>query len=169
MSRFSEPQHEDFRKLNTSLGFDWRLWPYDVAQSRAHARMLAARGIIGEDDRDALLAGLDAVEAELRADAFGFRDDDEDIHMAVERRLTEIAGPVGGKVHTARSRNDQVITDVTMFVRDAADEAVERVEDLMRALLDAAQAHLDWSLPGYTHLQRAQPVYLSHHLLAYVW
>ena len=169
MSRFAEPQDPDFASINRSLDVDRRLWPYDVAQSRAHARMLAARAIIDEADRDALLAGLDAVETELRAGTFPFREDDEDIHMAVERRLTEIAGPVGGKIHTARSRNDQVITDVTMFVRDAADEAVERVEDLMRALLDAAEQHLDWALPGYTHLQRAQPVYLSHHLLAYVW
>jgi argininosuccinate lyase len=89
--------------------------------------------------------------------------------MAIERRLTEIAGPVGGKVHTARSRNDQVITDVAMFCRESAEELAGRAEDLMAALLDAAQAHLDWPLPGYTHLQRAQPVYLSHHLLAYVW
>src|SRR6187402_390593 len=110
MSRFSEPQDPAFRALNTSLSFDQRLWPFDVAQSRAHARMLAARGIIEEADRDALLSGLDAVEAELRDGTFPFRDDDEDIHMAVERRLTELAGPVGGKLHTARSRNDQAVT-----------------------------------------------------------
>ena len=89
--------------------------------------------------------------------------------MAVERRLTEIAGPVGGKLHTARSRNDQVATDVALFVREAAQAMDERITDLMAALLDAAEAHLDWPLPGYTHLQRAQPVYLGHHLLAYVW
>jgi argininosuccinate lyase len=165
MSRFAEPQDPDFASINRSLDFDRRLWPYDVAQSRAHARMLAAQGIIGVDDRDALLAGLDAVEAELRAGTFPFRADDEDIHMAVERRLTELAGPVGGKLHTARSRNDQVATDVALFTREAAEEAVGRID----ALLDAAEAHLDWPLPGYTHLQRAQPVYLGHHLLAYVW
>jgi argininosuccinate lyase len=169
MSRFAEPQDPDFASINRSLDIDRRLWPYDVAQSRAHARMLAARGIIEESDRDALLAGLDAVEAELRGGTFPFREDDEDIHMAVERRLTEIAGPVGGKLHTARSRNDQVATDVALFVREAADEAIARIEDLMSALIDAAQAHIDWPLPGYTHLQRAQPVYLGHHLLAYVW
>src|SRR3954453_18636584 len=115
MSRFSEPQHEHFRALNTSLAFDQRLWPFDIAQSRAHARMLAARDVITGEDRDALLAGLDAVEAGLPAGTFPFRDDDEDIHMAVERRLTEIAGQVGGKLHTARSRNDQVATDVAMY------------------------------------------------------
>jgi argininosuccinate lyase len=169
MSRFAEPQDPDFASINRSLDVDRRLWPYDVAQSRAHARMLAAREIITGADRDALLAGLDAVEAELRDGTFPFREDDEDIHMAVERRLTEIAGPVGGKLHTARSRNDQVATDLAMFTREAADEAVERITDLMRALVDAAEAHADWELPGYTHLQRAQPVYLGHHLLAYVW
>ena len=169
MSRFSEPQDPVFRRLNTSLGFDRRLWHHDVAQSRAHARMLAAQDIVEDADRDALLAALDAVEAELAAGAFAFEDDDEDIHMAIERRVTALAGPVGGKLHTARSRNDQVATDVALFTRDAAGHAARAVDALAQALLDAAEAHLDWALPGYTHLQRAQPVYLSHHLLAYVW
>jgi argininosuccinate lyase len=169
MSRFSEPQDPIFRRLNASLAFDRRLWPYDIAQSRAHARMLAARQIIAEADRDALLAALDAVEAELVSDAFPFADDDEDIHMAIERRVTEIAGPPGGTLHTARSRNDQVATDVALFTRDAAGHATRAVDALVAALLDVAEGHLDWPLPGYTHLQRAQPVYLSHHLLAYVW
>jgi hypothetical protein len=109
------------------------------------------------------------VEAELREGRFPFAPDDEDIHMAVERRLTELAGPVGGRLHTARSRNDQVATDIALFTREAALAAVEAVTALMAALVDAAERHLDWPLPGYTHLQRAQPVYLSHHLLAYVW
>jgi argininosuccinate lyase len=169
MSRFSEPQHPDFRRMNTSLSFDQRLWPQDIAQSRAHARMLAARGIIGDDDRDALLEALDAAAAELEAGTFGFQAGDEDIHMAVERRVTELAGAVGGRLHTARSRNDQVATDVALFTREAARRAARAAEDLAGALADAAQRHLDWALPGYTHLQRAQPVYLSHHLLAYVW
>jgi argininosuccinate lyase len=169
VSRFSEPQDERFRALNSSLAFDRRLWPYDVAQSRAHARMLAARGIIAEADRDALLEGLDAVERELAGGSFPFEETDEDIHMAIERRLTEIAGPVGGRLHTARSRNDQVVTDVAMFVRDAAGQAGAAITAVCGALLDAAERHLDWPLPGYTHLQRGQPVYLSHHLLAYVW
>jgi argininosuccinate lyase len=167
--RFSEPQHPAFRALDTSLGFDRRLWPYDVAQSRAHAGMLAERGIIEPADRDALHAALEAVEVELAEDRFPFTDDDVDIHMAIERRVTELAGPVGGKLHTARSRNDQVATDVAMFVRDAAGDAVAAIEDLMRRLIARAEEHLDWPLPGYTHLQRGQPVYLSHHLLAYVW
>jgi argininosuccinate lyase len=169
VSRFREPQDPAFQALNASIGFDRRLWPHDVAASRAHARMLAARGVIADEDRDAMLAGLDAVEAELQDGSFSFAPDDEDIHMAIERRLTEVAGPVGGRLHTARSRNDQVATDVALFTRAAAREAGEEVTALMAALVDAAERHLDWPLPGYTHLQRAQPVYLSHHLLAYVW
>jgi argininosuccinate lyase len=169
VSRFREPQDPAFQALNASISFDRRLWPHDLAQSRAHARMLAARSVISDGDLDALLAGLNAVEAELRDGTFVFAPDDEDIHMAIERRLTEIAGPVGGRLHTARSRNDQVATDVALFTRAAAGEAVEAVTGLMAALVDAAERHVDWPLPGYTHLQRAQPVYLSHHLLAYVW
>jgi argininosuccinate lyase len=169
VSRFREPQDPAFQALNASIGFDRRLWPHDVAQSRAHARMLAAQGVLSDADRDALLVGLDAVEAELREGTFPFEPDDEDIHMAVERRLTELAGPVGGRLHTARSRNDQVATDVALFTREAALAGAEAVTALMAALVDAAERHLDWPLPGYTHLQRAQPVYLSHHLLAYVW
>jgi argininosuccinate lyase len=169
VSRFREPQDPAFQALNASIGFDRRLWPHDLAQSRAHARMLAARGVIVAEDRDALLAGLDAVEAELREGSFSFAPGDEDIHMAVERRLTELAGPVGGRLHTARSRNDQVATDMALFTRTEAAETIAAVTALMAALVDAAERHLDWPLPGYTHLQRAQPVYLSHHLLAYVW
>jgi argininosuccinate lyase len=169
VSRFREPQDPAFQALNASIGFDRRLWPHDIAQSRAHARMLAAQRVLSAEDRDALLAGLDAVEAELRAGTFGFAPDDEDIHMAVERRLTELAGPVGGKLHTARSRNDQVATDVALFTREAARSGADAVTALMAAMIEAAERHLDWPLPGYTHLQRAQPVYLSHHLLAYVW
>ena len=169
MSRFREPQHPDFQRLNASIDFDRRLWPQDVAQSRAHARMLAARGIIAAEDRDALLAGLDAIELELRDGRFPFDADDEDIHMAIERRLTELAGPVGGKLHTARSRNDQVVTDLAMFTRERAAAARVAIGELMGVVLARAKEHLDWPLPGYTHLQRAQPVYLSHHLLAYFW
>src|SRR4051812_9658784 len=131
--------------------------------------MLAAQGIIGEDDRDALLRALDEVQAELAGDRFPFAPDDEDIHMAIERRVTELAGAVGGKLHTARSRNDQVATDMAMFTRAASSGTEVRIKALCAALVDAAERHLDWPLPGYTHLQRAQPVYLSHHLLAYVW
>src|SRR5262249_39729791 len=169
MSRFSEPQDPDFEAINTSLGFDRRLWPHDVAQSRAHARMLAARQIISDDDRDQILAGLDAVEAELAGGTFSFDEGDEDIHMAVERRLTEIAGPGGGKLPPARSRHDQAVTDLVLEVRARATGHIERIDALAATLVDVAAAHRDWPLPGYTHLQRAQPVYLGHHLLAYAW
>ncbi len=169
MSRFAEPQDAVFRALNDSLSFDWRLGPYDVQQSRAHASMLAAQGIISATERDQLHAALDQVERELGEGSFPFADGDEDIHMAIERRVTELAGRVGGKLHTARSRNDQVATDVAMFVRAHAHAAIERTAKLATGLVDLAQKHLDWPMPGYTHLQRAQPVYLSHHLLAYCW
>ncbi len=169
MSRFSEPQDEAFRALNDSIGFDWRLGPYDVAQSRAHADMLAAQGIISSEDLDALRAALGQVERELGDGTFPFADDDEDIHMAIERRVTEIAGPAGGRLHTARSRNDQVATDMAMFVRAHAQRAVTLIDALAWTLIAGAERHVDWPMPGYTHLQRAQPVYLSHHLLAYVW
>src|SRR5947209_10147640 len=115
MSRFAEPQHADFRALNDSLRFDWRLGPYDVEQSRAHAAMLAVQGIITAGERDDLHRALAQVEDELGGGTFPFADGDEDIHMAIERRVTELAGPVGGKLHTARSRNDQVATDMALF------------------------------------------------------
>ena len=169
MSRFGEPQNPDFQRLNASIGFDRRLWPQDVSQSRAHAAMLADRGIITAEERDELLRGLDEVERELSESRFSFAPDDEDIHVAIERRLTELVGPVGGKLHTARSRNDQVATDLAMYTRDAALEAIAALTAVMRAILSRAEEHLDWAMPGYTHLQRAQPVYLSHHLLAYFW
>jgi argininosuccinate lyase len=169
MSRFSEPPDPVFQRLDASIGYDWRLGPYDVAQSRAHATMLAAAGIIADEERDELLRGLEQVERELEDGSFPFEPDDVDIHMAVERRLTAIAGPVGGKLHTARSRNDQVATDLAMFTRAHALGALDGLRALQVTLVDLAERHLDWAMPGYTHLQRAQPVYLSHHLLAYFW
>jgi argininosuccinate lyase len=169
MSRFSSPQDPLFQAMNSSIGFDYRLAPYDLAQSAAHARMLAGRGIIGKDDLVQLERGLEAVRKEIDADTFEVQPDDEDIHMAIERRLTELVGPVGGKLHTARSRNDQVATDMAMFTRAHALTGKELIRDLMSTVIDVAERHLDWAMPGYTHLQRAQPVYLSHHLLAYFW
>jgi argininosuccinate lyase len=168
MGRFEEPQDPLFAAINTSLGFDKRLWPHDIAQSRAHCKMLAAQKIINATDRDAILKGLAEVEQELAAEKFPFESADEDIHMAIERRLTELT-PAGAKLHTARSRNDQVATDVALFTRSTANEAIDAITELQTQLLDTAEAHLDWRLPGYTHLQRAQPIYLSHHLLAYFW
>ncbi len=169
MSRFREPQDPAFSALNASIAFDRRLWPQDIAASRAHARMLAARAIISAADRDALLAGLDLVEAELREERFPFQPTDEDIHMAIERRLIELAGPVGGRLHTARSRNDQVVTDLALYIGARASAAQTAIGELMATLLGRAREHADWPMPGYTHLQRAQPVYLGHHLLAYFW
>ncbi|HZO79958.1 MAG TPA: argininosuccinate lyase [Solirubrobacteraceae bacterium] len=169
MARFSEPQHDTFRRLNDSLLFDWRLAGYDLELSRAHVGMLARAGIISASDGDALLDALERVGREVQEGSFSFADSDEDVHMAIERRVTEIAGPVGGKLHTARSRNDQVATDMALYVRGRALRAVELSAALAGTLLRRAEEHLDWQMPGYTHLQRAQPVYLSHHLLAYVW
>jgi argininosuccinate lyase len=169
MGRFSQPQDPTFQALNSSIGFDWRLAPYDIQQSLAHARMLGRQGIIEAGDVKALEAGLEAVKAEVDSERFEIHPDDEDVHMAIERRLTEIAGPVGGRLHTARSRNDQVATDVAMYVRAHTLVTCDQVKDLMTALLELAERHLDWPMPGYTHLQRAQPVYLGHHLLAHFW
>jgi argininosuccinate lyase len=169
MSRFDHPPDDTFRRLNDSIAFDRRLGPYDVELSRAHVAMLARQGIISEPDRDALLGALERVAQEFKDGSFSVSDEDEDIHTAIERRVTEIAGVVGGRLHTARSRNDQVATDVVMYTRARAREAIAGVSALAGALLRRAEEHLDWPMPGYTHLQRAQPVYLGHHLLAYVW
>ncbi|MGX6448473.1 argininosuccinate lyase [Patulibacter sp. S7RM1-6] len=169
MSRFAEPQDPVFREMNTSLGFDRRMWPQDLRGSRAHARMLAARGVIGEDDLEAILRGFEQIEGELRGGTFPFEPDDEDIHMAVERRLTKLVGDPGARLHTARSRNDQVATDFALWTGEAAERAIAAIEGLMRTIVTVAERHLDWPMPAYTHLQRAQPVYLAHHLLTYVW
>jgi argininosuccinate lyase len=169
MARFTQPPDPDFRRLNDSLSFDKRLAPHDVRQSQAHVRMLGSREIISAQDRDQLLSALGQVEHELDQGTFPFQPEDEDIHMAVERRVTELAPEAGGRLHTARSRNDQVATDMAMFVRERAQVAADVLGRLAGALVKLAEAHLDWPMPGYTHLQRAQPVYLSHHLLAYAW
>ncbi len=169
MSRFREPPDPLFQRINTSIGYDHRLAPYDIEQSRVHARSLERAEAINSDELRELERGLDAVSEELESGTFPFEDGDEDIHMAIERRVIEIAGPVGGRLHTGRSRNDQVATDVAMFVRDHAERAIELVGRLMSELLALAERHADWPLPGYTHGQRAQPIYLGHHLLAYFW
>ncbi|MEA2493785.1 MAG: argininosuccinate lyase, partial [Thermoleophilaceae bacterium] len=164
-----DPQDPRFRAINTSIGFDYRLAPHDLDQSVAHARMLARVGILEAEELAELERGLNEVRAEIDADRFEVKPDDEDIHMAIERRLTEIVGAVGGKLHTARSRNDQVATDVALFVHEHAHEARRMICDLMGLLAQRAEEHIDWPMPGYTHLQRAQPVYLSHHLMAHFW
>jgi len=169
MSRFSEPQDPLFQALNSSIAFDFRLAPYDLEQSVAHARMLAHSGIISEDDLAEIERGLKQVCAEVDEDRFEVKPDDEDVHMAIERRLTELVGDPGRRLHTARSRNDQVATDVAMLVRAHSLTARDQITTLMTTLVDLAERHIDWPMPGYTHLQHAQPVYLSHHLLAYFW
>jgi argininosuccinate lyase len=169
MGRFGDPQDPLFQALNSSIAFDYRLAPYDIEQSLAHARMLARTGIIAQEDLRQIETGLEAVREEIEQDRFVVADGDEDIHMAIERRVTEIVGSAGGRLHTARSRNDQVATDVAMVVRAHSLEARTLLHGLMSTLVDLAEAYLDWPLPGYTHLQRAQPVYLSHHLLAWFW
>jgi argininosuccinate lyase len=169
MTRLPDPQDPLFRRINASIDFDRRLWPQDIAGSRAHVHALVRAGVLTDDEGAELERGLDAVAAELESGDFQFAPDDEDIHMAIERRLTEIVGPVGGKLHTARSRNDQVATDLALYVRGRAAVAGRLIVALMSRLLEVAEAHRDWRMPGYTHLQRAQPVYLPHHLLAYFW
>jgi argininosuccinate lyase len=166
--RFGEGSAEAFDRLNASLPIDRRLWPQDVAGSRAHARMLGATGIIPPEDAEAIDAGLARVAEELASGAFAFAPGDEDIHTAVERRLTELIGDAGRRLHTGRSRNDQVALDTLLYLRERIDVQAPMLAALAGALLDQAEAHLDTLIPGYTHLQRAQPVRMAHHLLAYV-
>lgn len=167
--RVGHAPSEAFDRLNVSLPVDRRLWAEDVAGSRAHARMLGARGIITAEDARAIDDGLRLIAEEMERGFFAFLPTDEDIHTAVERRLTEIAGDAGRRLHTGRSRNDQVITDVLLWLRGRCHADAHRLRALAEALLEQAERHIDTLLPGYTHLQRAQPVRLAHHLLAYVW
>jgi argininosuccinate lyase len=169
MSRFGEEQDPLFRRINSSISFDWRLASFDLEQSKAHARALARLGVLDEAELEQIADGLEKVATELDQGGFEFREDDEDIHMAIERRLTELIGPLGGKLHTARSRNDQVATDLALLVRAHSARAIALLETLMETLVAQAETHRDWPAPAYTHLQRAQPVYLGHHLLAYFW
>lgn len=155
-------------QINASIGFDKRLWAQDIAGSAAHARMLAACGIITEGDRDAILGGLERVGAEIASGRFAFSAALEDIHLNVEARLTELVGEPGRRLHTARSRNDQVATDMRLWVRDAVDRADGHLRALQAVLVALAGQHAGTVMPGFTHLQAAQPVTLGHHLLAYV-
>ena len=166
--RFAASPSELMEAINASIGFDQRLARQDIAGSRAHAAMLAAQGIISDSDAAAITEGLDTVLSEIERGAFGFRADLEDIHMNVEARLKELVGEPAGRLHTARSRNDQVATDFRLWVREQIDAALEGIAALQRALLDQAEAGADWVMPGFTHLQVAQPVTWGHHMLAYV-
>ena len=166
--RFAGGPSEALQALNDSLPFDQRMFREDIAGSQAHVRMLCDVGLFTEAERDGVLAALDTVEHEIESGSFDFQVNDEDIHTAVERRVTELE-PAGAKMHTGRSRNDQVATDLRLWTRSAIDEVLELIERLQRTLLAHAEQAGDAYLPGYTHLQQAQPVALSHHLLAHGW
>ena len=155
-------------EINASIGFDRRLYAQDIAASKAHCAMLARQGIIPREDGDAILEGLDKILREIESGAFAFETALEDIHMNIEARLTDLIGEAGGKLHTARSRNDQVATDLKLWVRDALDTLDGEIKELQAALIDAAERHAGTVMPGFTHLQSAQPVTFGHHLLAYV-
>jgi argininosuccinate lyase len=167
--RFDDHPAEALLAFTVSLPFDRRLAADDLVGSRAHVRGLARAGILTDEERVIVLAALDRVGEELREGTFKFAPADEDIHTAIERRVTELAGPAGGKLHTGRSRNDQVATDLRLFAKRELLEIAGRVHGLQRVLLDRATEADDAYLPGYTHLQRAQPVLLAHHLLAHGW
>jgi argininosuccinate lyase len=166
--RFSGKPAELMQAINVSIGFDRRLADQDLAGSRAHAGMLLKQGVISSEDAAAILGGLDTIAGEIAAGTFPFRDEFEDIHMNVEARLRELIGPAAGRLHTARSRNDQVALDFRMWVRDACDRTTAQIRALQTALLAKAEAHADAVMPGFTHLQPAQPVTFGHHLMAYV-
>jgi argininosuccinate lyase len=167
--RFEGGPAAELLAFTVSLGYDRRLAADDLAGSRAHVRGLTRAGILSEDESGVVLAALDRVEDELRAGEFAFEPTDEDIHTAIERRVTALAGPPGAKLHTGRSRNDQVATDLRLWTRRELGEIAGRVVALQRTLLDRAGEAGPAYLPGYTHLQRAQPVSLAHHLLAHGW
>ncbi|HTP06509.1 MAG TPA: argininosuccinate lyase [Nitrospirota bacterium] len=165
--RFTEATNELVEQFTASIPYDWRLYPYDIAGSMVHAAMLGRQGIIPKRDADRIIRGLEEILKEIVAGTFEFSVELEDIHMNIENRLIEKIGPTGGKLHTARSRNDQVSLDIRMFLRDEIAETHELLTALQAVIVDLAERHSDVVLPGYTHLQRAQPVLLGHHLLAY--
>lgn len=166
--RFSAGPDAIMEAINASIGYDQRMARQDIEGSRAHAAMLAATGVITEDDAKVIRDGLLTVLAEIEEGSFAFSTALEDIHMNVEARLKEIVGEPAGRLHTARSRNDQVATDFRLWVRDQLDAAIDGLEALIRALLGQAEAGADWVMPGFTHLQTAQPVTWGHHMMAYV-
>jgi argininosuccinate lyase len=165
--RFAEGPGAIMREINASIPFDKALWRQDIAASKAHAAMLGACGIVSAEDAKAIERGLDTIAAEYEADGVPEDWSLEDIHMTTESRLAELIGPAAGRLHTARSRNDQVATDFRLWVRDAVDQADAGLEALQRALVTRADEHAGSIMPGFTHLQTAQPVTLGHHLMAY--
>ncbi len=167
--RFEGKMDQFAERFTASLPFDKRLYEFDIRGSIAHAKMLSKCGIIEGSEADAIIRGLREIEEEIKSGKFAFELADEDIHMAIERALIEKIGPVGGKLHTARSRNDQVALDMRLFMRAQIVEIAKEVIELQRAILKSARDNHHVIMPGYTHLQRAQPVLLSHHMLAYFW
>ncbi|MEI7790987.1 MAG: argininosuccinate lyase, partial [Alphaproteobacteria bacterium] len=166
--RFQCGPADIMREITPSIDFDKRLAAEDIAGSRAHCRMLASEGIIAKDDGLKILDGLTTIEKELAEGKFVFKRELEDIHLNIESRLAELIGPVAGRLHTARSRNDQVVTDFRLWVRAACERADAELKALQLALLGQAEKHTDTIMPGFTHMQVAQPVTFSHHMLAYV-
>ena len=167
--RFSSERAAAFVKLNSSLSLDWRLWPEDVEGSVAHARALWRAGVLTEPELATIEDGLQQVAGEIETGAFVPDDADEDVHMAIERRLTELVGEAGAKLHTGRSRNDQVVTDVRLHLARAVERQSETLLDLQETLVARAAEHVETIMPAYTHLQRAQVTSLAHHLLAWFW
>ena len=165
--RFGEPMSERMQRFNASIDFDRRLAFVDIDASLAHARMLGAAKVLSDADLAAIERGLGEIRGEIERAEFVWRREDEDVHFAIEKRLTELAGDAGKRLHTARSRNDQVATDLRLWLRDAIDALIGQLRALRMALIDLAEAHADTIMPGYTHLQVAQPVTFGHHLLAY--
>ncbi len=166
--RFNEPVAELVKKYTASIGFDYRLAAYDIQGSIAHAQMLGAQKIISQDDVKAIEQGLADIAKEIEAGQFEWLLDLEDVHLNIEKRLTDKIGDAGKRLHTGRSRNDQVATDVRLWLRASADHVGAALKKLQLSLLDLAEAHFDTVMPGFTHLQVAQPVTLGHHLMAYV-
>ncbi len=166
--RFSEKTDELVAKYTESISYDRRLYPFDIAGSKAHAAMLAKQGIIPQADADAIIAGLDAVLAEIESGKFDFKEELEDIHMNIESRLTELIGQPGARLHTGRSRNDQIATDERLYMRHEASAIIEMLRKMQSALVALADKHSDVIMPGFTHMQHAQPIMFAHHLLAYV-
>ena len=166
--RFADAPAEIMRRINASIDFDKRLYAEDIASSKAHCAMLVAQNIISPEDGAAITAGLEQIRSEIEAGSFVFGAEHEDIHMNIEARLAELIGPAAGRLHTARSRNDQVATDLRLWLRAAIDRLDLAIRGLQQALIDRAEAEAATVMPGYTHLQIAQPVTLGHHLLAYV-
>ena len=166
--RFSAGSADIMEEINASIDFDRRLYTQDIAGSQAHAAMLAKTGIISDEDADAIIKGLDTIAGEIQSGRFEFKKALEDIHMNVESRLGELIGDAAGRLHTARSRNDQVAADLKLWIRDALDDLDSGLRDLQATLIGRAEEHAGTVMPGFTHLQSAQPVTLGHHLLAYV-